>query len=285
MDKGRFGQGGLFAGGVALAAVAAMAVTGAARAAADHGVYARDANGPCYSTSASAAECAIGERGDLAIATGDSVTWHIGPPNSTQAHNVAATNDVPADPQWKDFATDFSNGDFTYTFSQPGTYDFVCNAHAGMVGTVTVTGDPVGTPTATPTTTATATATTTATATATATASATPIAQPAGTGQTPAPSATTDTVKPTVRKLRLKAMRHAARVRFRLSENATVTIRVKRGRTALKSVRLQARRGTHTVMVRSSKLKKGHRYTVELRARDAHGNTSKAARASLRFRR
>src|SRR6185295_9700325 len=46
MDKGRFGQGGLFAGGVALAAVAAMAVTGAARAAADHGVYARDANGP-----------------------------------------------------------------------------------------------------------------------------------------------------------------------------------------------------------------------------------------------
>jgi|GraSoiStandDraft_4_1057263.scaffolds.fasta_scaffold145763_2 plastocyanin len=281
MDRGRFGQGGLFAAGVALAAAAAMAVTGAARAAADHVVYAKDA-GQCYSTSAPATACTPAERGDVSIATGDSVTWHIGPPTSAQPHNVAATNDVAADPGWKDFRSDFSNGDFKYTFTQPGTYEFVCEAHREtMVGTVTVTGDPVKTPTPT----ATATATPTATATATPTPSATPIAQPSGTGQTPPPSATTDTIKPALSKVRLKAMRRAARVTFRLSENATVTIRVKRGKTVLKSVRLQVRKGTHTVKVRSRRLKKGHRYTVELRARDAHGNTSKAARKSLRFRR
>src|SRR4051794_12774240 len=100
MDRSRFGQGGLFAAGAAVAVATVMAVTGAAgaaqQAAADHGVYARDANGPCYSTSESAATCATSERGDLAIATGDSVTWHIGAPNSTQAHNAAGSNDVPA---------------------------------------------------------------------------------------------------------------------------------------------------------------------------------------------
>ena len=55
MDRSRFGQGGLFAAGAAVAVAAAMAISSAdgARAAADHGIYSRDANGPCYSTSAS----------------------------------------------------------------------------------------------------------------------------------------------------------------------------------------------------------------------------------------
>ena len=84
MDRSRFGQGGLFAAGAAVAVAAAMAISSAdgARAAADHGLYARDAGGPCYSASASATTCATGETGDLAIATGDSVTWHINPPSA-----------------------------------------------------------------------------------------------------------------------------------------------------------------------------------------------------------
>jgi plastocyanin len=79
------------------------------------------------------------------------------------------------------------------TFATPGTYTFFCDAHGGMEGTITVTGDatPTATPTttttatATPTTTATATATPTTTATATATATTAPT-EPA-TPQPPAP--------------------------------------------------------------------------------------------------
>ena len=73
------------------------------------------------------------------------------------------------------------------------------------------------------------------------------------------------------------------RVRFRLSEPATVTVRVKRGRKVLKSKRVQAGAGTHSVTVRSKKLKKG-RYTVEVLARDAFGNRSKLATKRLSVR-
>jgi plastocyanin len=271
MDRSRFGQGGLFAAGAAVAVAAVMAVSGAdgARAAADHGIYSRDANGPCYSTSASATQCATNEVADLSIATGDSVTWHI----ASSGHNAASFNDVVADPAWKDYDSGFSTGDHTYTFSQPGTYQFVCDAHPNqMKGTITVTGDPVGTPTAT------------ATATATATPTATVTTQPGGGGQTPAPGGTSDTTRPTVRSLKLKALKHATRVTFRLSEKATVTIHVKRGKKVLKTARLQLQKGLHRVTVRSPRLRKG-RYTIDISARDAAGNRSKLAARSLRLRR
>jgi hypothetical protein len=81
-----------------------------------------------------------------------------------------------------------------------------------------------------------------------------------------------------------KALRRAVRVKFRLSEPATVTVRVKRGRRVVKSKRVQAGAGTHTVTVRSKKLKKG-RYTIEVLARDASGNRSKLATKRLTLRR
>src|ERR687894_1040371 len=58
-----------------------------------------------------------------------------------------------------------SDGTFSYTFDEPGTYDYFCIPHEemGMVGTVTVSG---GTATASPTATGTATATASPTATA-----------------------------------------------------------------------------------------------------------------------
>jgi plastocyanin len=270
MDRSRFGQGGLFAAGAAVALAAVMAVSGAdgARAAADHGVYSRDANGPCYSTSASATQCAVGEVADLSIATGDSVTWHI----ASSGHNAASSNDVVADPAWTGYDSGFSIGDHTYTFTQPGTYQFVCEAHSDkMKGTITVTGDPVGTPPpSTPTPSPSPTPT--------------PTTQPGGGGQTPAPGGTSDKTRPTVRSLKLKALKHATRVTFRLSEKATVTIHVKRGKTVLKTARLQLRKGIHRVTLRSAKLRKG-RYTIDISARDAAGNRSKLAAKSLRLRR
>ena len=73
------------------------------------------------------------------------------------------------------------------------------------------------------------------------------------------------------------------KVSFRLSENATVTIRVKRGSRVVKSVTKQLAAGKRTVSVRSSKLKKG-RYKIEVRARDASGNVSTLASKSFRVK-
>jgi len=57
-------------------------------------------------------------------------------------------------------------------------------------------------------------------------------------------------------------------------------VRVKRGRKVLKAKRVQAGAGTHSVTVRSKKLKQG-RYTVVVLARDAFGNRSKPWRKRL----
>jgi hypothetical protein len=86
--------------------------------------------------------------------------------------------------------------------------------------------------------------------------------------------------------VRLKARRGAVRVQFRLSEPATVTVRVKRrgSRKVIKSARVQARAGTRSVTLRSKRLKKG-RYTVEVQARDAFGNRSSLAKKRLTLRR
>jgi plastocyanin len=58
-----------------------------------------------------------------------------------------------------------SGGTFSFTFEEPGTYDYFCIPHEslGMIGSVTVTGS-TASPTATATGTATATASPTATA-------------------------------------------------------------------------------------------------------------------------
>ena len=74
------------------------------------------------------------------------------------------------------------------------------------------------------------------------------------------------------------------KVSFRLSENATVTIRVKRGSRIVKTVTKQLAAGERSVSVRSTKLKKG-RYKIEVRARDASGNVSTLASKSVRIRR
>ena len=274
MSRGGIWQRGVLAAGAMLVAAGVLAGVGTAGSAVPANVYARDLNGPCFSTVPAAAQCATGERAEVAIETGETVTWHFD--GSTTPHNAAADNDVPADPTWKDFAGEFvTTGSYSRTFNQPGAYEFVCQAHPGMEGTIQVTGDPVETPTPTPTQTATPTATPTPT----------PTTQPGGGNPTPSPGGgQTDTVKPTVRSVKLKKVKRGAHVTFTLSEAATVTIRVKRGRKVLKTVRVQARAGKRTVTVRSRKFKKG-KYTIEVRARDAFGNNSSLAKKPLRIRR
>ncbi|HEX5616889.1 MAG TPA: plastocyanin/azurin family copper-binding protein, partial [Solirubrobacteraceae bacterium] len=201
------------------------------------------------------------------IDVGDTVTWSFDNPN--MPHNVAAKSDSPtawATGDENNYGT--NHPDVVHTFAAAGTYTFQCQVHPDMDGTVVVGdgGNPDPTPTPSPTPTP------------------TPTTQPGTTHPTtPPPSGDTDTIKPTVRSVKLKALRRAVRVRFRLSEPATVTVRVKRGRRVVKSKRVQAGAGTHSVTVRSKKLKKG-RYTVEILARDASGNRSRLATKRLSVR-
>ena len=210
---------------------------------------------------------------DITIQTGDSVRWTF---DVGSFHNVQSTGSNWPEPIPDDDPAP-NHPDVTRTFAVEGVYTFVCDAHPGdMDGTITVQDEPVEPPPdpdpdpdpdPTPTV----------------------IPQPGGGGHvdTPAPSGEADdTVKPTVGGVRLKAKRRAVRVRFRLSEPATVTIRVKRrgSRKVLKSARIQARAGTRAVTLRSKRLKKG-KYVVQIRARDAFGNLSGLTRKRVALRR
>ena len=142
--------------------------------------------------------------------------------------------------------------------------------------------EPTATATATPSQTAEPSITPRPTATATPVAT----ARPGETITTPAPtgSALLDKTAPTLTKVSLKAVRLGATVRFTLSEPAAVTIRAKRGKTTLRTVRLSARAGTRSVTVRGSKLVRG-RYSFEIEARDARGNKAPVQRKNVKVTR
>jgi plastocyanin len=65
----------------------------------------------------------------LEVPTGTEVTWTNGDP---EAHTVTAAGGVfdsgPIDP----------GGSFSHTFTEAGTYDYICSIHPSMTGTVTV---------------------------------------------------------------------------------------------------------------------------------------------------
>jgi plastocyanin len=255
----RNGRTGIYAAAAAICLLAGLGVAGAAGAPkrADQVIEAHDDF--------------VWHPATVTIQTHETVTWRF----VSGFHNVRSTS-----ANWTFTTGDGqpATGDHPYTFDTPGTYTFECEFHAaqGMTGTVTVQDEPV-TPTPTPTTTATPTTSATPTPT--------PTTQPGGgMPTTPPPSAGTDTVKPRVRSVKLKALRRAVRVQFKLSEPATVTVAVKRRKAVLKSKRIQAGAGVHKVTLRSKRLKKG-RYTIEIRARDAYGNRSKLATKRLVLRR
>jgi plastocyanin len=257
MERGGIGRHrGVLAAATAIVAalvVGGVGVAGAAQQATDATVAADDGT--------------VWHPDTVAIDVGDTVTWTFA--NPTQFHNVASDS-----ANWTlDSPVAQNHPDVSYTFDAPGTYRFVCEVHPGMSGTVTV-----GTPTEEPTEVPTEEPTQEPTV----------VPQPGGGDDhtsTPAPGGTvTDTAKPRVSKVRLKGLRRAVRVRFRLSENAGVTIRVKRGRRTVKSKRVQAPAGTRTVKLRSRRLRRG-RYTARIQARDAFGNTSSWTKKRVRLRR
>jgi plastocyanin len=224
----------------------------------------------------------------LAIETGDTVTWDFaGAPGVT--HNVQKDPQEPAtaDPNWEAFKSDYaSSGRAGFTFTKPGTYKFVCGAHSTtMFGTVEVTGDPVE-PTATPTETPDESVEPTITPRPTTTATPVPTARPGETITTPAPtgSAALDRTAPALTKVSLKAVRAGVTVRFTLSEPAAVTIRAKRGKSTIRTVRLSARAGTRSLTIRNAKFVRG-KYRFEIEARDARGNKAPVQRKNVKVTR
>jgi plastocyanin len=218
------------------------------------------------------------------VETGDTVTWSFA---GTTTHNVASSSTSNLDPRWEGFAY---KGEFTavrdgsstsFTFYKHGTYTYVCEFHPNaMRGEITVVGPDRDIPVAPPPT---ATPTPTPTPAPPGGGGTQPSPPPAGDHtETPAPSPGFDTTRPAISRVKLRALKHAARVSFRLSEPATVTASLRRGKRAVRSVRVQAAAGKQTVTVR--RIRRGT-YSLTLRARDALGNRSAAKRSALRIRR
>lgn len=211
---------------------------------------------------------------EITISKGDTVVWDF--TGSTTVHNVVSENDVAADPEWKDFSTPIAmTGQFRRQFNEVGEYEYLCDLHRvqGMVGKVTVVDAPVATPTRTPRPIETATPVPTF--------SATPV--PTVSRDTPAPTGASraDTVAPAITNLKLKAQTRGAKVSFKLSESASVTLRLKRGKTTLKTVRGSFRAGTGSVTLR--RLARGS-YSVEIEARDARGNKAAVQRKTVKVK-
>ena len=175
------------------------------------------------------------------IAVGDSVTWRF--EGTSLAHNVASTGT-----NWS-FQTPFDGQPATFTFTAPGTYRFVCQAHAfTMNGLVKVGG---GGPRPTP--------------------AETPFPNPSG-----APRV--DVRPPAFLRAAVRPHAGGARIRFRLSERARVAIHVTRGDRLVRRRAVRGRRGPNTLSVHG--LPPG-RYRVLLRARDYGGNPSRILRLPL----
>jgi plastocyanin len=223
------------------------------------------------------------------IDPGNKVTWS----NSTgYMHNVcvAKPGDTPksiaTDPTGAS-CTEFRNGapaaDWStytndHTFTTNGTYNFICQEHTGMKGTIQV--GPGGGTTTTTTTTGTTTTTTTPTQTQTTT-------QTTPTQTTPAADTTAPSFTSAVKR---KASRTSLILTFSASEDGTLKATVSRRAPGARSFRRVGRasvpvhKGRNTVKLprrASGKLRRGS-YRVTLVLVDAAGNVS--SRRILKFK-
>jgi plastocyanin len=195
---------------------------------------------------------------DLTVRAGEAVTWTFA--GTSGPHNVVSNT-----PNWS-----FSNGraavglpPASFTFANPGIYAFVCELHRQtMEGTVTVTDAAGNAPPPPPPP---------------------PLSEQAWPNEQPAPTVleVRDSQRPRLTRVRVSRIARGARVRFRVSEAARVTIAVKRGSRTVKTKRARARRGAQAVTVRG--LPAG-RYRFAVRARDLSGNRSARRWARLTIR-
>jgi plastocyanin len=192
------------------------------------------------------------------IKVGESVTWSF--TGTTALHNVASSG-----ANWS-----FRNGDpgsgsppASYTFTQPGTYRFICEVHATtMFGDVLVTdasGNPPPPPPPPPL-------------------SEQPFPNDAG---SPSAFEVDDALAPRLTRLAARSWHGGARVRFRLDEPAVVSVRVLRAQLTVKRRRAMLLRGRRQLTIRH--LRPGT-YRLLVSARDLAGNRARTRRARVTVR-
>jgi plastocyanin len=191
---------------------------------------------------------------EVAVQAGDTVTWRYD--GTTLAHNVKSTS-----ANWN-LDTPASTSDptpVTFRFPAEGTYTFVCKFHADtMTGQVKVGNPPPPPPP--------------------------PLSEQPFPNDQPAPATleVADQRRPRLSRVRAKAVRDGARVRFRLSERARVTVRFKLAGITVKSVRRNLRAGARRIIVRDARMR--GRYRIEVFARDLAGNRSLVKRKRVTVR-
>jgi plastocyanin len=193
------------------------------------------------------------EPSNVTVPVGATVTWRF---DGTQlAHNVAS-----ASPNWS-VDTPASTQDprpVAYTFPAEGTYVFVCRFHAdSMRGQVTVGSPPPPPPP--------------------------PLSEQPLPNDQQAPRLvdSANDAPPRLTRVRAAPVAGGARVRFRLSERARVTVRFRLAGLPVETARRTFGRGAHAVTVRNPRMR--GRYRVEVRARDFAGNRSRVRRRTIRL--
>jgi len=204
----------------------------------------------------------VWDKPNVSILPGETVTWTF--PGTSQAHHVSNDGADVADAKWTSFSSPLGvpapNAEFT--FSTPGTYKFVCTVHRStMFGTVYVGITPAPPPAPIPLS-----------------------QQPLANDQ--APPATLEKVqldktKPKLSKVSAsRRTKSTVRVKFRVSEQSTVLVSLKRGG---KTIKATVGAGTGSGYLDVKKVKAG-RYTVQVRAADIAGNAAAMKKTSITVR-
>ncbi len=189
------------------------------------------------------------------IEPGDSVRWTFA--GTAQAHNVMSNS-----PNWSTESplTPTPAPDWEITFPIEGSFDFVCRVHPDTKkGTVRVTTTPPPPPPPPPL-------------------SEQPFGNDATAPVTPE-AVRLDSKRPGLTALRAKRVAKGARVRFKVSEESVVTVRLKRNGRTIKQGRY-AGTGLRGVTFRV----RAGRYRVEVRAIDLAGNRTAWRKLSVTVR-
>lgn len=73
---------------------------------------------------------------EITVEPGETVTWVFD--DSGTAHDVTSVTESKKDPKLLDSGL-LMTGEWSFTFDEPGVYEYFCDAHPEMEGTVVVT--------------------------------------------------------------------------------------------------------------------------------------------------
>jgi plastocyanin len=201
--------------------------------------------------------------GSLPAQQGDTIEWRVAQPgNSAQvSHDVWLVAPGAPESAAVQLSTASPTTGASAVVNQIGTYSFFCSIHGrltagGMNGTITVGADDPGPPT-----------------------------DPGQAWLTPPPSSgpppavntfdlppvfeSGDTTPPAVTVMSVSGVRRGARLRVRVSEAATLTVRLERGSKLLATRRVRVHAGAKTVTVQTRSRVKTSRVRLRITAKDA----------------